>query len=151
MATTLVKIDIHLIFHVKSTSVKVREEDLPRLFAYIGGTIRSLGATAIEVGGMPDHVHILTTLPKTVAAADFVRAVKAESSKWLKTVAPHYNSFAWQAGYGAFSVSASLLDTVVRYIRRQAEHHRRRSFREEYKMFLEAYGIEYDERYAFED
>ena len=137
MATSLAKINIHLIFHVKSTSVKVREGDLPRLFAYIGG--------------IPDHVHILTTLPKMMAPADFVRTIKAESSKWLKTLAPHYASFAWQEGYGAFSVSPSLLNTVVRYIRRQAEHHRRRSFREEYKMFLEAYGIEYNERYAFED
>ena len=151
MATSLAKINIHLIFHVKSTSVKVREGDLPRLFAYIGGIIRSLGTTVIEVGGMPDHVHILTTLPKMMAPADFVRTIKAESSKWLKTLAPYYASFAWQEGYGAFSVSPSLLNTVVRYIRRQAEHHRRRSFREEYKMFLEAYGIEYNERYEFED
>ena len=88
MATSLAKINIHLIFHVKSTSVKVREGDLPRLFAYIGGIIRSLGTTVIEVGGMPDHVHILTTLPKMMAPADFVRTIKAESSKWLKTLAP---------------------------------------------------------------
>ena len=152
MASTLVKIDVHLIFHVRSTGVTMREEDLDRIFAYIGGVIRGLGGLPIEVGGRPDHVHILCSLPKTMALADFVRAVKAESSKWMKSLDEcRYGKFSWQEGYGAFSVSPSLLDRTVQYIRRQAEHHRRWSFKDEYVKFLDAYGIQYDERFIVSD
>lgn len=151
MASTLVKIDVHLIFHIKSTGVRMRNEDLERIFQYIGGIVKGVGGIPIEVGGMPDHVHILTSLPKTVALADFVRSIKADSSKWMKSIDSGYREFAWQEGYGAFSVSPSLIDKTVQYIRCQAEHHRKRTFQEEYRLFLEAYGIAYDERYAFGD
>ncbi len=151
MASTLVKIDIHLIFHVKSTGVKMRAEDLDRIFAYIGGIIKGIGGLPIEIGGMTDHVHIFTSLPKNMSLADFVRAIKADSSKWMKQFDPCYATFAWQEGYGAFSVSPSLTDKTVKYIHGQAEHHKKRTFQEEYKLFIEAYGIEYDERYAFWD
>ena len=151
MASTLVKIDVHLIFHVKSTGTRMRESDLGRIFAYIGGVIKGMGGLPVEIGGQPDHVHILTSLPKTMSPVDFVRAVKADSSKWMKSLDSAYESFAWQEGYGAFSVSPSLIDKTVQYIRGQEEHHRKRTFQEEYKLFLDAYGIRYDERYAFGD
>ena len=151
MASALVKIDVHLIFHVKSTGVKMRKEDLERIFTYIGGVIKGVDGIPIEVGGMTDHVHILTSLPKSMSLVDFVRIVKGDSSKWMKSIDPHYTAFAWQEGYGAFSVSSSLIDKTVAYIRGQPEHHQKRSFQEEYKLFLEAYGIEYEERYAFGD
>ena len=151
MASALVKIDVHLIFHVKSTGVKMRKEDLERIFTYIGGVIKGVDGIPIEVGGMTDHVHVLTSLPKSMSLVDFVRIVKGDSSKWMKSIDPHYTAFAWQEGYGAFSVSSSLIDKTVAYIRGQAEHHQKRSFQEEYKLFLEAYGIEYDERFAFGD
>jgi len=129
----------------------MREEDLPRIFAYISGIIKGIGGIPIEVGGRPDHVHIFTSLPKTMALAEFVRAIKADSSKWMKGLNEQYEQFAWQEGYGAFSVSPSLTEKTVDYIRSQAEHHRKRSFQDEYRLFLEAYGIQYDERYAFGD
>ena len=152
MASTLVKIDVHLIFHVQSTGIVMHEEDLGRVFSYIGGVIRGLGGIAIEVGGRPDHIHILCSLPKTMALVDFVREVKAESSKWIKSLDQrYYNKFAWQEGYGAFSVSPSLLDRTVQYIRNQAAHHRRMSFKDEYIKFLEVYGISFDERYVLSD
>ncbi len=151
MASTLVKIDVHLIFHVKSTSVKVRNKDLGRLFAYIGGIINGIGELSVVIGGMPDHVHILTSLPKIMSLSDFVRTIKADSSKWMKSLDAVYKDFAWQEGYGAFSVSPSLIDKTAKYIRTQAEHHKKRTFHEEYKLFLEAYGIQYDERFAFHD
>ena len=151
MASTLVKIDVHLIFHVKSTSVKIRSEDLGRVFAYIGGIIKGVGGLPVEIGGMPDHIHILTSLPKTMSLSDFVKAIKADSSKWMKSLGVVYKEFAWQEGYGAFSVSPSLADKTVRYIRTQEEHHKKRTFQEEYKLFLEVYGIQYDERFAFCD
>lgn len=151
MASTLVKINVHLVFHVKSTGIKMREEDLGRVFSYIGGIIRNIGGAPIQIGGMADHVHILSSLPKTLSLADFVRTIKADSSKWIKTLDDYYQTFAWQEGYGAFSVSPSLMQNSISYIARQAEHHKKRTFIEEYKLFLDAYGIDYDERFAFKD
>lgn len=151
MASSLVKLDVHIMFHVKSTGLNLRVDDLPRIFAYIGGIINGLGGIQMIVGGMPDHIHILTSLPPTKALSDFVRTIKADSSKWIKSLDASYSKFAWQDGYGAFSVSASILDKTENYIRNQAEHHKRRSFNDEYRALLEKYGVQYDERYAFSD
>ncbi len=151
MASTLVKIIVHLVFHVKSTSVKMREEDLERVFPYLGGIIRNLGGAPIQIGGMTDHVHVLAALPKTMSLSDLVRDIKAHSSKWIKSLDSCYQGFSWQEGYGAFSVSSSLINKTIKYIQGQAEHHKKYTFIEEYKLFLEAYGINYDERYAFKD
>lgn len=151
MASSLAKIDIHIIFHVKIKGTMILPEDLNRLFAYIGGIINRLDGIPIEIGGMPDHLHILASLPKNMSLAVFTRTIKAESSKWIKSLNAYYGGFSWQSGYGAFSVSPSLLGKSVNYIRNQKVHHQKRTFVEEYKMFLEAYGIEYDERYAFSD
>ena len=151
MASSLVKIDVHLIFHTKKSRTEMREDDLPRIFEYIGGIIKGVNGLPIAVGGRPDHIHILASLPKTMSLADFIRAIKADSSKWIKKLRDGYASFEWQEGYGAFSVSPSLIGKTVNYIREQEEHHRKRSFQEEYRLFLEAYGIQYDERYVFDD
>ena len=129
----------------------MREEDLERVFQYIGGIIREEGAIPFAVGGVADHIHILTTLPKTLALMDFVRAIKAKSSKWLKTVDPYYDVFQWQEGYGAFSVSPSAMKRTTNYIFNQAEHHKTKTYRDEYGETLKTYGINYDERYAFGD
>ena len=101
----------------------------------------------MQIGGMPNHVHILTVLPKTMSLVDFVRTLKTNTSKWIKQLDDCYARFAWQDGYGAFSVSPSLISKTVDYIRNQEEHHKKRSFRDEYKLFLEHYGIDYDEKY----
>ena len=151
MASTLVKIDVHLIFHIKNSGTEMREDDLPRIFAYIGGIIKGIGGLPIEIGGRPDHIHILSSLPKSMSLSEFVRNVKADSSKWMKSLNGYYEQFAWQEGYGAFSVSPSLIDNTINYIRNQAEHHKKRSFQDEYRLFLEAYGIQYDNRYVFSD
>lgn len=151
MASTLVKINIHLIFHIKISSVKIKEDDLNRVFAYIGGIIKGAHGIPIEIGGRPDHIHILTTLPKTMALSEFVRTIKSNSSKWMKELDARYKMFEWQDGYGAFSVSSTLMDKTVNYIRGQEEHHVKRSAKEEYKMFLDAYNVEYDERYLVDD
>ena len=129
----------------------MREEDLDRVFRYLGGIVREAGAIPFAIGGVVDHVHILTTLPKTIALADFVRIVKAKSSKWIKTVDTYYEFFQWQEGYGAFSVSPSLMERTAKYIFNQAEHHNTHSYCEEYGQMLDAYGVDYDERYAFGD
>lgn len=129
----------------------MRSEDLPQIFRYIGGIIKGLHGIPIEIGGTTNHVHILTSLPKSSALTDFVRDIKANSSRWIRQLDTHYIPFAWQDGYGAFSVSPFLLDKTILYIRNQEEHHRKRTFQEEYRLFLDAYGITYDERYAFGD
>lgn len=147
MANTYVKNFIHVVFHTKDKCVLMLASDLDRIHGYIGGIVRGLGGEAIQVGGMTDHVHMLVSLPKTMSLADFMRKIKAESSKWVKTLDAHYSQFAWQAGYGAFSVSTSLEQKVIAYIRNQAEHHKVRTFMEEYQLFLKANGIEYDERF----
>jgi len=151
MASSLAKINIHLIFHTKTTGADIRNEDLPRIFQYIGGIIKGMDGIPIEIGGTYNHVHILTSLPKSIALTDYIRNIKANSSKWIKQLDAHYEQFAWQDGYGAFSVSPSLLEKTIQDIRCQEEHHKKRSFREEYRLFLDAYGIVYDERYAFDD
>ena len=151
MASSLVKIDIHLIFHIKSTCITMRDEDLPRIFSYIAGIVNGVGGVSFIVGGINDHVHILASLPKSMSVVDFVRTVKAESSRWMKSLDRSYSGFAWQDGYGAFSVSPSVLPKTVEYIKRQREHHKRRSFESEYRALLVASGVAFDERYAFGD
>ncbi|MBO4871079.1 MAG: transposase [Muribaculaceae bacterium] len=151
MASSLTKNYIHIIFHKHSHSSDIQSGDLDQVFAYISGIIWNLKGTPVIVGGVHDHIHILTTLPKNVSLADFVRTIKAESSKWIKSQSSFYKEFAWQNGYGAFSVSASQLDITKQYIKTQAEHHRGKTFIDEYKAFLEAYDVDYDERYAFGD
>ncbi|MBR1550403.1 MAG: transposase [Bacteroidales bacterium] len=138
-----------MVFHVKHDGVTVAHEDLPRLFDYIGGIVRSLGGMSFIVGGVSNHVHALVSVPPTVAVADFVRTVKAKSSKWIKGLSPRYTKFSWQEGYGAFSVSPSLMDKTVAYIANQEEHHRKKSFREEVELFAKAYKIDTTEGYAF--
>ena len=151
MANTMVKIDVHLVFHIKSTSVQMHPTDLPRIFEYIGGTLKELGCIPIIVGGVSDHIHILTSIAKTITLSGMMRAIKAGSSKWIKSLSSAYATFAWQDGYGAFSVSPSIRDKVVDYIRNQARHHQRISFADEYKALLDAYQIPYDEKFLFND
>jgi len=151
MATTLTKIYIHLVFHIKKNCTYIREEDLPEVFAYIGGLISNAKSIPLVVGGINDHVHILFTLPKTMCLADFVRYIKSNSSKWIKSKGNYYKWFSWQDGYGAFSVSASVVDKTIEYIRNQQKHHETISYIDEYKQFLEMYKIRYDENFAFDD
>lgn len=147
MADSFVQVLVHVTFHVKSDDVLIGKDDLPRVFQYIGGVVSSLKGIPLAVGGMSDHIHILTTLPATISLADFMMNVKKGSSKWIKGIDPKYAKFAWQDGYGGFSVSYSIRDRVIGYIANQEYHHSRRTFMEEYKTFLETNNIPYDEKY----
>jgi REP element-mobilizing transposase RayT len=102
------------------------------------------------VGGVADHVHVVTTLPRTLTQASMIEKVKKTSSKWIKSLGREYEGFYWQRGYGAFSVSPSQLDAVLEYVQGQEEHHRSRSFQEEYREFLHKHEVEFDERYAWD-
>lgn len=148
MADSFAQILVHLTFHTKGTAPLILEEHLPRVFEYIGGVIRSQKGIPFAVGGRPDHIHCLTTLPKTASLSDYVMNIKKGTSKWIKTIDSRYSDFSWQDGYGAFSVSYSIKDRVVSYIGNQKEHHRKKTFREEYIEFLESNNIAYDERYV---
>ena len=147
MANTYTKLNIHIVFHVKSTGITIRQKDLEQVFAYIGGIIQNVGGYPITVGGITNHIHILATMPKTLSVSEFVQKIKANSSKWIKTIDEYYEDFAWQEGYGAFCVSPSLLKKTIRYIETQEQHHHEVSVRDEFIQFLKENGIEFDERY----
>ena len=151
MANSMVKINVHSIFHIKLTSVQMDAHDLPRIFEYIGGILKNLGAIPFVVGGVSNHVHFLSTLPSTISMAEMMRTVKAKSSKWIKSLSPAYATFAWQDGYAAFSVSASVLERTIDYIRNQEEHHQMKTYVDELKTLLDAYQISYDEKFIFND
>ena len=151
MAQSLCKIYLHIIFHTMTTSPVVEKEHLPQLHAYIGALVNTTGCHVLCVGGTENHVHTLLMFSKTETVAHVVEEMKRNSSRWIKTLSPRYERFAWQGGYAAFSVSQSQIDTVIAYIGNQAEHHKKQSFRDEYLQFLQLYGIEYDERYVLSD
>ena len=151
MAQSLSKIYVHIVFHIKYSSVTILETDLPKLFAYIDGIIVNNKAMVIQIGGMHNHLHILCTLPRIISTASFVEAIKKCSSKWIKTLNPYYSNFAWQGGYGIFSVSASQVTKVKNYILNQKQHHNIKTFEEEYVSLLEAYEIEYNKDYFLKD
>jgi putative transposase len=119
-----------------------------RLHAYLGGAIRTVGGVPEAIGGTSDHVHLLAGLRATHRLADVLREIKHSSSQWIhETIG--MKEFSWQDGYGAFTVSASKIDEVRSYINSQAEHHRKKTFQEEYIEFLEKSGIEYDEKHLW--
>lgn len=151
MAQSLCKIYLHIIFHTKTTSPVIDEEHIPQMHAYIGALVNTTGCQVICVGGTENHVHALVMFSKTETVAHVVEEMKRNSSRWIKTVSQKYEGFAWQGGYAAFSVSQSQVDTVISYIKNQAEHHKKHSFREEYLEFLRLYKIDYDERYVLSD
>jgi REP element-mobilizing transposase RayT len=150
MANTYTKLNIHIIFHVKSTGIPIRREDLPLVFKYIGGIIQNIGGYPITIGGVPSHIHLFATMPKTMSVADFVRFIKCNSSKWIKSIDSYYLPFSWQEGYGAFCVSPSLVKKTVRYIQNQEAHHKEESDLDEYKHFLDVNEIEYNEHYLID-
>lgn len=149
MAQSLTKIYIHFVFHVKIGSIK--RDHLTELWTYLASIARSEGSFVVKVGGEPDHVHMLCTLPKQLSMPDFAEVVKRGSSRWIKGKGLEYQHFTWQRGYAAFSVSQSKLEDVTRYIDNQFEHHKRHTFREEYLQWLQKYEIDYDSRYVFSD
>jgi len=121
-----------------------------RLWAYLGGIARQNQMKAIEVGGMPDHVHVLLSLPSTLSIAKALQLIKGGSSKWVHDTFPEHRLFRWQVKYGAFALSVSLLDKTIQYIKNQQAHHRKMTFQEEFVALLKKHQIAYDERYLWE-
>jgi len=150
VAQSLAKIYIHLIFSTKERERTLPDEIRPELHAYMGGILKGLGCSAIEINSEPDHAHVLFLLSRTEALSNVVGHLKKSSNDWLREQDPQLAQFFWQAGFGAFSVSQSQLADVRAYIRNQREHHRVRSFQEELRAFLKAYEVEHDERYLWD-
>ena len=150
MPQSLSKVIVHIIFSTKNREPWLDTDVRPRMHAYLATICRDAGVDFVHVGGVADHVHIVTTLPRTVSQAELVEKSKKTSSKWIKTLDPRYRSFFWQRGYGAFSVSPSQLEAVLQYTETQQDHHRVRSFQEEYRELLRKHEIDFDERYVWD-
>jgi putative transposase len=148
MPQSLARNVIHLVFSTKHRQPFITQPLRDNLFAYLAGTLNKMRCPALQIGGVADHVHVLFVLAKTLPLSKVVEELKKESSKWAKSAI--HSKFYWQTGYGAFSVSASKEKTVKDYIINQERHHRRMSFQQEFRKFLEKHGIEYDERYVWD-
>jgi REP element-mobilizing transposase RayT len=150
MPQSLARLHVHLIFSTKKRERLLCQRVRPSLHAYMATVLQNLGCPPVLINSVEDHIHILFDLARTVAVSNAVEEVKTTSSKWIKTQGGEFAGFAWQKGYGAFAVSESNVPTVRQYIAEQAEHHRRKTFQEEYREFLERHGVSYDERYVWE-
>jgi REP-associated tyrosine transposase len=148
--STFTKLIYHVVFSTKYRRKLIFGSFGERLYEYIGGVIRAQNGRLIEIGGVEDHVHLLVNLPPTKSISDTIREIKANASKWSNELPDTTYRFEWQKGYGAFTVSYSQVDSVRHYIRNQREHHRTKTFEEEYTLFLERHNIEFDRQYLFE-
>jgi REP element-mobilizing transposase RayT len=150
MSQSLAKISIHITFSTKYRQPLIDAAIEPELHAYLGAVCNEMDCQSIKVGGYTDHVHILCFLSRKIPLMDLLEEVKKRSSKWIKTKGNAYDNFYWQGGYGAFAVNPSELDVVIRYIERQHEHHKKKTFQDEFRAFLKKYNVEYDERYVWD-
>lgn len=144
MPSTFACLSYHIVFGTKHRRGLLTAEVRPRVFEYLGGVVRNEGGSLTEIGGVEDHVHLLVKLKPTHALADFVRVLKASSSKWINEQHLTTERFAWQEGYGAFTVSESQIDAVRHYLLRQEEHHKRSSLDEELRLICERHSVAFD-------
>ena len=140
----------HCLFSTKERRPLIPQGLQERLWPYLGGIARANEMSAIEIGGVADHVHILLSLPSTLSIAKAMQLIKGGSSKWVLDSFPEQHCFGWQVKYGAFSVRVSQLDKTLQYIQNQPEHHGKMTFQEEFLALLKHHGIAYDERYLWE-
>lgn len=150
MPQSLAKLLVHLIYSTKNREPVLHDNVRSELHRYSAGILKELESPAILINSVEDHVHILYSHSKNYSPSKIVEEVKKGSSKWLKTKGAAYFGFHWQNGYGAFSVSQSGVAAAVKYIESQKEHHRRKTFQEEYREFLRRYEVPYDERYVWD-
>ena len=140
----------HLIFSTKNREPMITGEIESRLYEYLGGIVRNLKASLIEINGMPDHVHLLIRESKSIADQDFMGQLKGDSSRWMNATFTDRPRFSWQAGYGWFSVNPPDVEVAAGYIQGQKDHHRKTTFQDEYRKFLRTYRVEFDERYVWD-
>jgi REP element-mobilizing transposase RayT len=149
MANTYSSLCYHIIFSTKNRAEYIKPEIENRVWAYMGGIARKHKMTALQIGGIEDHLHALVIAPPTHSPSQIAQYLKGDSSKWIHKEFPTLRNFAWQDGYGVFTVSKSNIPGTLDYIKNQREHHRTKSFQEEYLEFLGKFEIDYDERYVW--
>ncbi len=151
MPQSLSRVLIHTIFSTKNRKPYFKEAGFRgQLHSYLGGTAGRLGCQPLRTGGVSDHIHLLTTLSRTVTIAEFVKELKRVSTGWIQQQRGTYRNFRWQSGYAVFSVSESKVAEVVRYIDSQEEHHKSVTFEEEFRELLRRHGVEFDERFVWD-
>ena len=152
MPQSLAQIYVHMVFSTKNRRPWLHSDDLrDQLYAYMATILRdNVDSPALIINGVEDHLHVLVRLSRRFAVMKIVQECKTETSKWLKRQIPAGKEFAWQAGYGAFSVSASLVEDVKKYIQNQPQHHQRMTFQDEFRELCRRHGLEWDERYAWD-
>jgi REP element-mobilizing transposase RayT len=150
MSQSLAQVYLHLVFSTKNRIAFLNDDIRSDLHSYMAGILRDLGSNTIIINTEPDHAHVLCMLPRTVTLATLLGELKRGSSLWIKTKNQRFVDFHWQNGYGAFSVSASKLEVVKRYIQNQREHHQRESFQDEFRRWLREYEMDFDERYVWD-
>ncbi len=150
MPNTYTSLHYHLVFSTRQRERWITPEIEERVWTYLGGIARQNNLRPLIIGGAEDHVHLLLGIPPVITVSETLKRIKGGSSGWMKESFPHCRGFAWQDGYGAFTVSRSQIPEIDAYIRNQREHHRIKTFQEEYRAFLVKHEIHYDERYLWD-
>lgn len=150
MASTLTNLVYHFVFSTKARNDLISPELAAELYPYIGGVIRGEKGRLLKIGGTANHVHILAMFSPSVSVSEMLRRIKGNSSKWINERKRLRIPFSWQRGYGAFSVSESMLGRVSKYIEDQEDHHKKMTFKEEFLLLLKKHNIEYEERYIWD-
>ena len=150
MPHSLVKLLVHIVFSTKNRADLIAPEIENSLFGYIHGIVENNGSKLIVGNGTANHIHLLVSVGKKTDIPNLIGDIKRGSSVWIKKQDRKFKGFYWQTGYGAFSIGQSQVETVVNYIERQKEHHKKQDFKDEFRMLLAKYEIEYDERYVWD-
>jgi REP element-mobilizing transposase RayT len=149
MGSTLTNLIYHVIFSTKDREPAIIPEIRDELHRYLGGIVKGEGGVLLQIGGMPDHIHMVIKLKPIYALSEIMKKVKGSSSKWINEQNRLMDRFSWQEGYGAFTVSESQTAAVIRYVGEQENHHRTLSFKDEFLLILKRHEVEYDERYLW--
>ena len=150
MPQSLSQVILHIVFSTKERRLWLDPEIRPRMHAYLATVCRDCGCEAYRVGGAADHVHIAARLARTISQSELLEKIKKTSSAWIKRQGSQYGGFCWQGGYGDFSIGWSQLEELLRYIDRQEQHHRTKTFQEEYRDLLRKNHVEFDEKYVWD-
>ncbi len=150
MPQSLARLHVHLVFSTKNREPIITDSVRPSLHAYMATVLQNLNCHPVLINSVEDHIHLLFELARTVSVSQAVEDVKKSSSKWIKEQGPEFRTFAWQSGYGVFAVSESNVEIVRQYIANQREHHRKKTFQDEYRQFLERHRIPFDEKYVWD-
>jgi len=150
MSHAYARLHYHMVLSTKDRKTFIKSDLKDRIYGYIVGIVNNLGGVVQAIGGVEDHVHLLAYCPPKIALADFIGKIKANSSGWVHETWPERAVFAWQRGYGVFTVSESIVPSVTLYIENQEEHHKRLTFQEEFTAMLAKHGIPFDERHLWD-